>query len=862
MTKPTVKLDKEVKRLKRLHDLLILDTPPEAVFDEIVKLAATMCGTSIALISLVDENRLWFKANIGLENLTEIDRESSFCSQAILQNDVFEVSDVMLDDCFQYNPLFTQVPNLSFYAAAPIQMPTGENIGTICVIDQYAKQLTPLQKTMLQGLANTVCEALLSRQAAIHQTLNNTSKLVAVVESSSDAILSKGLDSIVTSWNHGAEMMFGYTANEIIGQPITRLFPEHLFPEEQYFVNQIKNGELIRHFETQRLTKSGRLIDVSVNLSPIKNASGKLVGIAKIARDITDKKQLEKSLANQHERLRITMQSIGDAVITTNTQCEIEYLNPIAESLTGWSLADALGKPLTVVFHIIDEINRERAINPIQICLTENRIVGLAAQTILISKDGMEYGIEDSAAPIRDENQNILGAVLVFHDVTEQRKMALEMTYRATHDALTGLLNRKEFEHKLNHSLITAHEKNCEHALLFLDLDQFKIINETCGHAVGDKLLKSLSHIILSNLRTSDTLARVGGDEFAILLEKCGLEPAMRIAESICKEVDNHRFTHLSQRFSISGSIGLVIFNQQWKSIEYLMQSADAACCTAKEAGRNRVHIYYDSDYSLESRKGNAYWASRISQALEENRFVLYNQLIVPLTKGLNIKSEILLRMLDEKAQLISPAIFLPAAEKFHLISRIDKWVVNAVFTWLSEHKQKLVHIGSVAINLSGQSISDYAFHSYVLERIESLNLDCHNICFEITETAAITNLSAANVFINSMRAQHISFSLDDFGSGVSSFGHLKSLSIDYLKIDGQFIKDLAHNDIDQATVRCILEVAKVTGKRTIAEWVETEEVESLLQEMGVDYVQGYLKQEPVPLSQLLDQKAVYAIAD
>lgn len=857
MTMSTVRPENETQRLKRLQDLLILDTPPEVVFNEITKLAAKICGTTGALISLVDENRQWVKASTGIEAAAETDREIAFCSHAILQNHVFEVPDASLDKRFKNNPLVMQAPNIQFYAGAPITMLNGENIGTVCVIDQKPHQLSPLQKQMLEGLASIASKALLNRQEVVHEIHDHASKIASIVEASSDAIISKDLDSIVTSWNKGAEMIFGYTADEMIGKPITLLFPKHLFSEEKTLVSKIRNGKLIRYFETKRLTKSGKLIDVSVNLSPIKNARGETVGVAKIARDITAKKRLEQSLANQHERLRITMQSIGDAVITTNIKSEVEYLNPVAESLTGWTLVEAQGKPLKEVFNIIDETSREPSIDPVHICLTESRTVGLATQTILISKDGTEYGIEDSAAPIRDESGTIFGAVLVFHDVTEQRRMASEMTYRATHDPLTGLLNRSEFEQKLNHALITSHEKNCEHALLFIDLDQFKIINDTCGHAVGDNLLKSISHIMLSHLRSSDVLGRLGGDEFAILLEKCNLEPAIRIAESICNDIDSYRFTHKNQRFSVSASTGLVIFNEKWKSIEHLLQSADAACYTAKESGRNRVHIYYDSDYSLESRKGSSYWASRITQSLEENRFVLYNQIIMPTKAELGVKSEILLRMLDEKGQLVPPSIFLPAAEKFHLISRIDKWVVNTAFTWLKEHENTLAHLSSIAINLSGQSISDDSFHKYVLERIESLDLDCHKVCFEITETAAITNLSAANNFIDSMKQQHIRFSLDDFGSGVSSFGHLKSLAIDFLKIDGQFIKNLVNDNIDQATVRCILEVARVTGKRTIAEWVETEEVEKLLIEMGVDYIQGFLRHQPVPLAQLLNTDAL-----
>lgn len=858
MTVPAALPKNETQRLKRLQALMVLDTAPESLFDEITKLASEVCGTPIALISLIDENRQWFKANVGLEGATETERNIAFCSHAILQNDVFEISDAQSDQRFQKNPLVTEDPNIRFYAGAPIAMPTGEKIGTLCVIDQETRQLTPFQKTMLEGLAKIVSEALTYRQQSTHQIESNANKLAAIVASSSDAIISKSLDGTITSWNKGAETIFGYTANEVIGKSILRLFPEGKEAEEAYFVTQIKNNTPIEHFETQRLIKSGALIDVSVDLSPIRNANNEIIGIAKIARDITTEKLLENELAHQHERLRVTMQSIGDAVITTDLKGNVDYLNPIAESLTGWQLADAQGMPVSTVFNIINENTRERCINPVSICLDENRPAGLANNTVLISKDGTEYGIEDSATPIKDDSNNTFGAVLVFHDVTAQRKMASEMAYRASHDALTGLFNRSEFESRLRRSLSECVEYNSEHALMLIDLDQFKMINDTCGHVVGDRLLKEVSHIMQSHLRASDTLSRVGGDEFAILLDKCHLEPAMRIAQDICKSVDNYRLAHDGQRFSVSASIGLLIFNQKWKSIEQLMQSVDSACYAAKESGRNRVHLYYDADFSIEPRKGESYWASRISQALEENRFVLYGQRITPLKESVDLKGEVLLRMVDEHGAIVQPNTFLPAAEKFHLISRIDKWVVEQVLKWLKEHTAELTHMDSIAINISGQSISDQSFHQYTLDLINSLALDCSKLCFEITETAAITNVSVATQFINSMKQHNIKFALDDFGSGVSSFGYLKTLPVDYLKIDGQFIQNLIDNDIDQAMVRCIVDVAKATNKLTIAEWVETEAVEQLLKEMKVDYTQGFLRHKPAPLEHLLETSCSY----
>ncbi|MFT7227697.1 MAG: diguanylate cyclase (GGDEF)-like protein/PAS domain S-box-containing protein [Methylophilaceae bacterium] len=858
MTIPVAKQKNESQRLKELQALMVLDTAPETLFDGIAKLAADICGTPIALISFIDKDRQWFESNIGIEGATEINRAIAFCSQTILQEQFFEVSDALSDKRFKNNPFVTKAPNIHFYAGAPITLPTGENIGTICVIDQKINKLNAHQKTILKRLGDIVSQVLVNREQLMHELECNADILATIVSSSSDAIISKSIDGFITSWNKGAEAAFGYSAKEIIGRPILCLFPKGREQEEVGFVVKIKNGALIEHFDTQRITKSGALIDVSVNLSPIKNVSGEIAAIAIIARDITAEKKIKKELAYQHEHLRVTMQSIGDAVITVDLNGTVEYLNPVAESLTGWKLAEAKGVPVDTVFNIINEATRKPCINPVSICINERIPAGLAHNTVLISKSGKEYGIEDSANPIRDKKNNIFGAVLVFHDATAQRKMALEMAYRATHDTLTGLFNRSEFEGKLKLSLAKSQEHNCEHALMVLGLDQFKVINDTCGHATGDRLLKEISHNIRSQLHTSDTLCRLGGDEFAILLEECQLEVAMQVAEKICKSVEAYRISHNEKRFSVSASIGLLIFNQKWKSIEQLMQSADATCYAAKESGRNRVHLYYDADFSLEAKRGESYWASRITQALEEDNFILYCQRIIPLTSNHGLKCEVLLRMIDEHGAMVGPNTFLPAAEKFHLISRIDKWVINNTFNWLKDHSELLTHIDSLAINISGQSISDHNFHQYTLDLINSLSLDCSKVCFEITETAAITNVDEATQFINSMKRHYIRFSLDDFGSGVSSFGYLKSLPVDFLKIDGQFIQNLSDNVIDQAIVRCIVEVAKSTNKLTIAEWVETEEVEALLKTMGVDYIQGFLRHKPAPLDYLLKSSCSY----
>lgn len=853
MTQPAKPAKNEQARLARLKRLKVLDSAPEPLFDAITKLAAEICGAPISLISLVDEERQWFKSNVGLDGATETHRDLAFCAHAILQDDVFEVADATKDPRFSTNPLVTSDPNIRFYAGAPLLMPDGFNIGTLCVIDRQSRVLSEQQKRLLSGLATIVSQALLVREDAINVIETKARKLAAIIENSEDAIISKSLDSRVLTWNASAEKMFGFRAEEIIDQPITKIFPKNKFDEELFLIKKIKNNQHIKHFETERLHKNGKSILISASLSPIKNALNEIEGVSIIARDITKQKKLERALVDEHERLRVTMDSIGDAVITTDKDGNVQYLNPVAQELTGWSAIEAKGLPLFQVFNIMNETTRTRCLNPVELCLIENRVVGLANHTILISKDGLEYGIEDSASPIRDAEGNTIGVVLVFHDVTNQRQMANEISFRATHDALTGLVNRGEFELRLKSFVNENRGFDVQSALMYIDLDRFKVINDTCGHSAGDALLKEVSKIMQSCIRSTDTLARIGGDEFAVILNRCDTENAMEIAREICRSVDEFRFVYNEQRFRIGASLGLVMIDKSWASSASLMQAADSACYEAKRAGRNRVHLYYDNDNLIEAQRDDVQWVSRIEHALEDDGFILFCQRIMPLKSNGLEHAEILIRMKGQNGELISPSAFLPAAERFHIVSRIDRWVIAQVFQWMHEHKDSLSHIESISVNLSGQSLGDIAFHGYVLSLINTIEIDCKKLCFEVTETAAITNISEAKHFIEIMNEQGVKFSLDDFGSGVSSFGYLKNLAVDYLKIDGQFIRDLLENEIGQATVRCIAEVAKVTGKKTIAEWVDNQAVENMLKEMGVDYTQGYLKHKPALLNFLLD---------
>ena len=565
---------------------------------------------------------------------------------------------------------------------------------------------------------------------------------------------------------------------------------------------------------------------------------------------------ISQQLEEEHELLRITLYSIGDGVITTDALGNVTMMNSVAEQLTGWLQTEAQGLPIDQVFSIVHERSRRSIQNPAARSLAEERIVGLPKNTLLIARDGGEYLIEDSAAPIRDRFNNIVGAVVVFHDVTEQRRKINEaFAFSTTHDALTGLINSTEFNLRLTRLLKQMErEEETKHCLLLIDLDQFRLANDACGHDVGDRVLQNTASMIEKCIRAGDTLARLGGDEFAVLLENCATRSGQLVAEAICERLDRYRFIHDQHRFRIGASIGLVEFDHHWNSASVLLQAADAACMAAKEAGRNRVHTYFNlSETVVKQRTGVANWATRLDDAMERDLFILYAQRIEPLQDKQRAPSlEVLLRLRDENGVLVSPGVFIPAAERYHIAARLDLWVLNKTIELLRQC-QSLRQFDKISINLSGQSIGDKQVHARLIEAIRESGIPPGKLCFEVTETSAIRNIEDAISFIGQLKALNVKFSLDDFGSGSSSFGYLKALPVDYLKIDGQFVKALATDTVDFATVRCIADMANLLHKETVAEFVETEGALSILTTLGVDHAQGYFLHKPEPLSVLLE---------
>ncbi|MCH9697704.1 MAG: EAL domain-containing protein [Gammaproteobacteria bacterium] len=594
---------------------------------------------------------------------------------------------------------------------------------------------------------------------------------------------------------------------------------------------------------------------ISVDTHPIVDESGEICRIIVEGRDVEDDvseiKVAQNNLYEEKKRLQVTLRSIGDAVVTTDTKGVIDYINPVAESLTGWNLHEALGKPLTAIVSIVNEDDRKPCNDPITLCVDKKRLVSLGNQSLLINRTGIEFSIQSTAAPIVDDDGVISGVVLAFTDITESRRLTRQLAFHATHDALTELVNRRAFHSRLRQVIQASKENDDQTILGFLDLDQFKIINDRCGHVAGDEFLRQLASLIKKRLGHRETLARIGGDEFAILIEDCTLTQALSQLEGIRQTINTFRFKWLNQIFTISVSIGVVVIKDPNKSSSELLSDADAACYLAKQRGRDRIHVYQDDDQQLTRQRSDMQWFSQITQALESDRFCLYYQPIYSLNKKRGVRYELLVRMKGNQEQLIFPTSFLPAAEHYAIATKIDRWVFKEAFNWLQSLPQHLEELDHCAINLSGHSLSDNDFLLFLLQLFEDTDLPPEKICIEVTETAAISNMSNAKYFMNTLQKQGCSFALDDFGMGLSSFSYLKNLSVDYLKIDGSFVKNIVNDPDDFAIVKSINDVGHTMGKQTIAEFAENRETLDCLNEIGVDYVQGYIINRPRSISEI-----------
>ncbi|MCX4187481.1 EAL domain-containing protein [Methylophaga sp. OBS4] len=639
------------------------------------------------------------------------------------------------------------------------------------------------------------------------------------------------------------ESILGYSQDEFLSHYATYMPDTELNQKVEAYTQQTLSGKK-SNYEVEIFSKDGKLHTLAVTEMPSYNESREIIGVEGIAHDITDIKASRLEL----EKLSLAVEHSPNAVIIMDKDGNIEYVNPKFTAITGYSKEEAMAKWPDLINSGINAPNIYQ-----ELWETVNAGREWCGELQNRKKNGDLYWAQELIAPMLNKAGQVTHFVATQVDITEARRLSEKTSYQATHDQLTGLINRQEFDLRLERVIQTAKHNQTEHALCFLDLDQFKVVNDTCGHIAGDELLRQIGALLLSNVRSRDTIARLGGDEFAILMEHCAIDQAFHACEQILQLLQDFRFHWQDYTFIIGGSIGLAIIDQFTQNSNDALRNVDTACYAAKDAGRNRVEVHREDSERLQQRRGEIHWSAEISEALDNDRFLLYAQPIKPLLNpDLNISYEILVRMQRRDGEISPPGAFLPAAERYNSITRIDRWVMTNTLRWITEHADKLNHIATISINLSGLTLGDESMLDFIIQQLNKTDIPAEKISFEITETAAIANLRAATNFIETLRRFGTRFALDDFGSGLSSFAYLKKLRVDSLKIDGMFVKDMLNDPLDFEMVKSINEIGHVMGLKTIAEFVEQEEILEKLREIGVDFVQGYAIGKPVPIDDIL----------
>jgi diguanylate cyclase (GGDEF)-like protein/PAS domain S-box-containing protein len=650
--------------------------------------------------------------------------------------------------------------------------------------------------------------------------------------------------------NESAAALIGVEPAQLVGRDVADLVkPAYRALFRKSVTKRLAGEDVPRRLEIQLINGEQAGLWVEAQSSAIefhgRNA------ILTVARDVSHRKSLEVSLSRSKRQAQYTLESIGEGVITTGNDGRIDYMNLAAETLIGASRDDAAGHKIGELFSLVDDTDRRPLGDPVDRCLAIRRRVNMGRRAVMVSHDGEhEHSVELSASPIRGPGDSISGTVVVFHDVGELRGLTRKMSYQATHDPMTGLINRHEFERRLDEAMDSAHSEEAVHMLFYMDLDRFKAVNDSCGHLAGDSMLREVATVIKEQVRDSDFIGRLGGDEFGALLIGCPIEKARQIATDICNAVDDYRFVWKDKIFNIGISIGLVEISHVSGTVQDVMSAADSACYVAKQEGRGKVHIYSARDEVVARERGDIQWLRELQTALHEGGFELAVQPIIAMSRGAESGPavEVLIRLPNGRGREADSADFLRPAERYQLMPQIDRWVVNAVLSALSGGELRLAGDRSCAINLSGQTIADESFLSFVVEALDRSGVAPAAICFEVTEKAILANVQQAQRFIEVLHGIGCEFSLDDFGSGMGSFASLKHLPIDYLKIDGIFTRNLPTDEVNQEMVTAMIKLARTMQFRVVAEQVEQQEDFDWLRDVGVDFVQGHFVESPTNL--------------
>ena len=805
-----------------------------------------------------------------------VDIRNGSCAASVYLGRQVLVADIATDPFWEQRRVHALESGLRAAWSTPIKASDGRVLGALGVY--HSSSGLPGQRELrIIDHAAQIAGIAIGRRLAEEALKASEAKYRGLFETIIEGVYQSGRDGRLHSVNPAFVRILGYdSAEELYALPsVATLYWNPADRAE--FTRRVESEGEIRNAEFLVRRRDGEQVVILENARAVCDAANRITHYEGTIADITERKRAEQAIFAEKERAQVTLQSIGDAVISTDADGRIEYINPVAESLTAWTLEEARGRPIGEVLSLVNEITREPIENPLLCVLGGAETTSPADHSVLLTRSGHEVAIQESAAPICDRQGRVIGAVIVFHDVTKERRLKRALSYQASHDALTGLINRREFDNRLHATVLSAQRGEGTYALLYIDLDQFKVVNDTCGHQAGDRLLRDVTGLLQSRVRASDTIARLGGDEFGVLLEGCTVEQSTRIAEGVRQSIRDYRFVWGASTLSVGASVGVVQITAETQSVANVMSAADIACYAAKDEGRNRVHLY-ESDGISHPRHREMHWVARVTRAAEENRLELFFQPIRPIGRpGATAFHELTVRLRDDDGRLVSPGEFIPAAERYNVMSVIDRWVVQRAIERLKEwvgrgelrevanagpraavrgearHTRPIAGAGLplIAVNLSGTSLNEQSFIDFVLQQVGDPTL-AQALCFEITETAAVTNLSNATFVMRELKARGCRFALDDFGTGLSSFMYLKTLPVDYLKIDGQFISHVADDAVDRSMVEAICKVGKALGIETVAECVESQAVLDELSRIGIDYAQGYFLARPEPIERLV----------
>ncbi|MFQ5660179.1 MAG: EAL domain-containing protein [Gammaproteobacteria bacterium] len=828
--------------------LIDSNLPLEKLLDSLVQKIESYLSDTCCSILLLDEEgrRLYHGAASGLNrdyvaaiDGVDIGACAGSCGTAVYRKERVIVTDISTDPLWRDYREVALKYGLRACHSTPIRGPDGKTLGTFA--NYYHTVRAPDQDEL----------QLVDRMAHIIGGVIESKRATDAIKASQERfqLLSLATHDGVYDWdlkagkvwkNEAYHQMFGIDEHPGRDEQWrgSNVHPDDRDPLIRGLREKFENKASLWTGEYRYLRADGSYADVLDRGYIIYDHNGEPVRMIGAMTDISRRKEAELAIQASEKRYRTLYDDSPSMFLTLNTDGYIMSVNKFGADHLGYQVDELLGRS---VLDICAADDKKTIADKLIACVGDPEAVQ-RCEIRALHRYGENIWIRITLRLIRSTKDH-LKILVTGEDISETRILSERLEYQGKHDSLTGLINRVEFERRLRR-ILASDANSAEHALCYLDLDQFKVINDTCGHLAGDELIRQLGELFSGIVRKRDTLARLGGDEFAVMMEDCALVQATRVAKDLLYAVEKFRFVWEGKRFSVGVSIGVVPLNAGDGTVNEVLSVADTACYAAKDAGRNRMHIYHPNDSTLSKRRGEMRWVAEINQALEDNRFLIAAQEIrclgreLPNQKGKHY--EILLRMRDAQGKIVPPGSFLPAAERYNLSVKLDRWVTRTVFNWLGHHSGELDNLALCSINLSGHSLGDTDFLNLLLNQFHHGHIPPGKICFEITETAAVANLGDAIRFIQTLKHIGCRFALDDFGAGLSSFTYLKNLPVDYLKIDGSFVREMDKNPVDLAMVRSINDIGKVMGKQTIAEFVENREIIRILAEIGVDYAQGY----------------------